>query len=873
MAAPVWQPGTIYIPGDIVQPVSGAPAAGQPIVNQFFTGSAAGWTLPAQFSYDGAVTFQPGSGSVRFNTVGNGFFTFQATAGIPINPGQQISATCMFQQGASSAGNVAGQVMLVFTGAGDAPLVDGVVLGNVVNDASNGSWKPSTVITNAPAGAAFVRIGGAANRIGQNLPAWFDQFVWNFTGAGTPAGLVYKAVQPASGVSGSQEPVWPPTVGVQVIDNTVTWEAIAATRVTWEASPVMVTGAVQPTWPTQIGESVSDGSLRWTAYSRRVEDVNCPNSKVVAIVQSKVFAADGDIVRFCATANPLDWTTERDAGYLPTGLQQANANDMSVLNQYRSNLVAFNPSVFQNWQADPDPEVMALIDQMDGIGSSWQQAARAVGNELFYLSQLGVRTVGIAGGSTNLQAGDVGMPVDPLIQDAIFVASQNGSPVRSTYYPSSGQYWLAFSSFPPTTLSLTGNLPDNALGEKGTYQYAVGGGISPLVVTIHSGSLPPGATMDSTGLVTYAYTVAGAYAWTVRVTDASGAFVDLPDTATISAAAMMVTNLRHYTGPAEAMTIAPANIPWTAGVVIDVVSLSPSGLYLIGADADSAVAARLQFLKFDPVNNTWIVLAAPATLPSFGPWSVSWHPSGDYVAIGVNATSDRVFVYRRTGDTFTKIADPAVRQANQSVWVKWSPDGTKLACSNGSSADNVWVYNFDASTGVLSGGKGGINSADQTATLAWVPNQNNRYLIRGNSSNMSLIDTTGSPNMTVVDSVTLAGAFSDATGGGWFADNTTLVTLGSAFLTNGPVTVWTIVPEDGANAINFAAYPATTTTIGPNKRCALKLDGPYFAIARDIAAVATPFVYLVNGTTMTPFAGIPTGATGTVTNVSWRGAH
>jgi hypothetical protein len=422
-------------------------------------------------------------------------------------------------------------------------------------------------------------------------------------------------------------------------------------------------------------------------------------------------------------------------------------------------------------------------------------------------------------------------------------------------------------------LEIDGDLPDGVLGDLVTYQYTATGGIQPYSFSISSGSLPTGLSMDANGMVSGATNVAGSYSWTVRVTDGAGQTADQPDTAVISAAAMMATNLRHYTGPAESLTIAPANIPWTAGPTIDVVSLSPNGQYLIGSDADSNNANRLQFLKYNGITNTWAVLPLPATLPSFGPWSVSWHPSGDYVAIGVNASADRVFVYRRTGDTFTKIADPAVRQTSQSVWVKWSPDGTKLACSNANTGDNVWVYNFDATTGVLSGGKGGISTADQTAALAWVPNQNNRYLIRGNSSNMSLVDTTGSPNMTVVDSVTLTGAFSDATGGAWFSDDTTLITLGSAFSTNGPVTVWTINPADGANAINFAAYPATTTTIGPNKRCALKLDGPYFAIARDINAVATPFVYLVNGTTLTPFAGIPAGATGTVTNVSWRGAH
>ena len=529
MAAPIWQPGTVYIPGDIVQPVSGTPAAGAPIVNPDITGSATGWTLPAQFSYDAGTSFTAGSGSIRFDTVGNGFFTFAATAGIAVDAGRSITARVMFQQGASDAGLLAGQVMLTFTDSGDSPIPDGTFLGTVINSGSGGAWAQSTVTAVAPAGAAFVRIGAAANRIGQNLPAWFDNFTWNYTDAATPAGLVYKAVQPASGVSGSQEPVWPSVLGVQVVDNTVTWEAIAATRVTWEASPLLVSGASEPTWPTQVGESVADGSIKWTAFSRRVEDVNCPNSKVVAIVASKVFAADGDIVRYCATANPLDWTTARDAGYLPTGLQQANANDMAVLNQYRSNLVAFNASSFQNWQADPDPEVMAILDQMDGIGSTWQQAARPVGNELFYLSQLGVRTVGIAGGSTNLQAGDVGMPVDPLVQESIKVAELNSLRTLSTYYPSAGQYWLVFPDYPPEEITIEGDMQDAFVGESGTFQYQISGGAGIKTATIVAGELPPGATMDSLGLVTFDYTTRGQYAWTVRVTDQLGNFADHDD--------------------------------------------------------------------------------------------------------------------------------------------------------------------------------------------------------------------------------------------------------------------------------------------------------------------------------------------------------
>lgn len=257
------------------------------------------------------------------------------------------------------------------------------------------------------------------------------------------SGLLYRAVQPAAGLSGSTEPAWPLVLGVQVVDNEVIWEAINATRITWEASPILVSGPTEPvTWPTDVGGTVADNTIVWEAVSRRVTDENCPNTKVVAIASSKVYAADADIIRFSATVNPLDWTSQEDAGYLPVGLQQYGANDVQAINLYRGNLVNFSASTFQNWQVDEDPRNMAILDAMEGIGSIEQRAAQPVSNDLFYLARLGVRTVGIAGGSTNLAAGDVGMPIDPLIQSAVTASDAGNGRRLSTYYPSSGQYWL-----------------------------------------------------------------------------------------------------------------------------------------------------------------------------------------------------------------------------------------------------------------------------------------------------------------------------------------------------------------------------------------------------------------------------------------------
>jgi hypothetical protein len=292
----------------------------------------------------------------------------------------------------------------------------------------------------APANAAYCKIAGFAFAL-QAGTVRFDAFSVDYQPpvAVFDASIVFRAVQPNIGTSGADEPAWPTTVGVQVNDGTVIWESFQANVVVWQAEPILVTGPVEPAWPELPGAVVEDNGIIWRCIGRNVRDERCPNSRVVAIAAGKVFAGDGDIIRYSATGNPLDWSSPDDAGFLPFGLQQNGANRIDVLNLYRSNLVAFNASTFQMWQVDPDPEQMALLDTMEGIGSVAQKAAQPVANDLFFLTALGVRTVGIAGGSTNLQAGDVGMPIDSLVQEAV---AGNSAFSLSCYYPAAGQYWL-----------------------------------------------------------------------------------------------------------------------------------------------------------------------------------------------------------------------------------------------------------------------------------------------------------------------------------------------------------------------------------------------------------------------------------------------
>ncbi len=438
MAIPLWQPGFLYQPGDIVAPVTAPSPTATSIVNGDFSAGATNWEFfgSANYSNDGH-SYGGGTGNIRLPGNLTDGYGLNETVFV-VEPGKPITARCMIEQGASAAGATRGWVEVHWFDSTDVTLR--VDKGNEVNEGSGGAWKQSSVTSTAPAGAAYARAGISLFSVADhNFAIWGDNLTVSGQFAGLPSDLVYRAVQSASGYSSYNEPAWPPILGQTVVDNEVTWEAVASTRVTWAASPLYVSGTGEPAWPVGIGDYVRDGTINWRTVSRRVEDENCPNTKIVAIAASKIYAGDDDISRYSSTVNPLDWSTENDAGYLPTGLQNYGANPVAAMGLYRSNLILYNAEAFQLWQVDEDPANMALLDALP-VGSIYHHALAPVSNDLFFLSSQGVRTVGIAASSTNFQAGDVGMPIDPLVQEVLRL----GLAPMALYYPAAGQYWLMF---------------------------------------------------------------------------------------------------------------------------------------------------------------------------------------------------------------------------------------------------------------------------------------------------------------------------------------------------------------------------------------------------------------------------------------------
>lgn len=117
-----------------------------------------------------------GDWSAEFNNwVGTGEIINQPS--VAINPGQSITASVYVRQGNSGSGQTEGWVMLVWYDAQGQRI--GESLGNRVYDSWMGDWQLSTVTASAPPGAAFVALGGRANRTVYDQALNMDDFSWD----------------------------------------------------------------------------------------------------------------------------------------------------------------------------------------------------------------------------------------------------------------------------------------------------------------------------------------------------------------------------------------------------------------------------------------------------------------------------------------------------------------------------------------------------------------------------------------------------------------------------------------------------------------------------------------------------------------------
>jgi len=112
----------------------------------------------------------------------------------------------------------------------------------------------------------------------------------------------------------------------------------------------------------------------------------------------------------------------------------------------------------------------------------------------------------------------------------------------------------------------------------------------------------------------------------------------------------------------------------------------PTGTYLAVAHATSPYITI-----YKRSGDTFTKLADPATLPPNTGWGCAFDPTGTYLAVA-HSDSPYITVYKRSGDRFTKVANPATLPTGAGYGCAFDPTGTYLAVAH-SGSPYITIYN------------------------------------------------------------------------------------------------------------------------------------------------------------------------------------
>lgn len=141
-------------------------------------------------------------------------------------------------------------------------------------------------------------------------------------------------------------------------------------------------------------------------------------------------------------------------------------------------------------------------------------------------------------------------------------------------------------------------------------------------------------------------------------------------------------------------------------------SWDPTSTYLAVGYQKNRLSVASPIFIYKRSGSTLTKLANPASIPGNSASTVQacrFDPSGAYLAIGFAGpdavdpnddtplpTANYFWVYKRSGDTFTKLADPAIRTTSACYDLAWTADGTRLIVST--DGTNTFMYRRSGDT-------------------------------------------------------------------------------------------------------------------------------------------------------------------------------
>lgn len=181
--------------------------------------------------------------------------------------------------------------------------------------------------------------------------------------------------------------------------------------------------------------------------------------------RNKVYSTTSNLVYFSALNIPTQWGSGIGSGFISLSSGDSNADELTALEAYQNYLAIFARNAIQVYYMDPDPAENAQVQTIHNTGTRAPLSVLAFGNnDVFYLSDSGVRSLRARDSSNAAYVNDVGTAIDNSILP--YMKTLTDAQIEravATLEPETDRYWLAlggriwvFSFFPGGKISAWG---------------------------------------------------------------------------------------------------------------------------------------------------------------------------------------------------------------------------------------------------------------------------------------------------------------------------------------------------------------------------------------------------------------------------------
>ena len=157
-----------------------------------------------------------------------------------------------------------------------------------------------------------------------------------------------------------------------------------------------------------------------------------------------ITSSDSENVFFSKLNDARTWGSTpgvaADAGFLGAASNQNSSTRVTALGEYGNKLIVFFSDSTQIWTVDPD-QTLNKLDQIIPIGTKYPFSHVAVGNDIFFVSPQGIRSISQASDLVgNLAEYDVGSPINSMVVGILGFFGENDP--KAFYLRSFGQVWF-----------------------------------------------------------------------------------------------------------------------------------------------------------------------------------------------------------------------------------------------------------------------------------------------------------------------------------------------------------------------------------------------------------------------------------------------